>query len=262
MKLLLTIFIVLNVNTVFSQNEIEISNDEASISFYKTLSQNLENNSIENIENSTDRVIRIWKGQEIFTLGNVCTYTKRFTNLKTDETHLYKQNLNVSLDTLSIHSVKSLDIKYYIDCFPTAIEIAENGQYFLKVIGCNEFISSFMNDIYNKQIVSNIENYIQNLPSGEYQNGMTTISINQQISNEYEQSDFYKKVATELSKKEIIIDNPTKQPLILINSQKAYFENVNKLYEQNVKSIQILNQNEGIVYGTSGQNGVIIIITE
>jgi hypothetical protein len=261
MKLLFTILITLIVNVLYSQNDININDDKASLSFYENLEESLLEYSIDNIENSNGRIVRIWKGQEVMTFGDSSSYVKRFSNLKTGMVYLYKQQLNLRLDTISISSLKSSEIKFYIDCFPAAVEISENNKYFLKVVQCNENIRAVINEIYNKEIQLNIENYIKTLPSGEYPNNMTTFSINQPISDESKKSDFYKKLEVDLSKKEINIDNSTKQPLILVNSRKVYFEDVNKLNESKIKSIEILNHEQGIIYGTSGENGVVLIKT-
>lgn len=262
MKVALTILTVLISHLIYGQKQIEINDDQLSLNFYKNLEKTLKDYSLKNIQGSSGKTVRIWIGQEVFNFDNNPSYVRRFTNLETGLSYMYKQSIVSRLDSFNIAKFKYLNVTFTIDCRPVTAEIAENSDYFLKVLGCNEEIKTLISKIYKDEINSGIETFKKGLPSGEYTNNMITFSINQPITESSEKTNFYKKLEEELLKNNINIGNPESQPLIRLNSKKAYFEHINKLDESKVKSYKILTKEQGIVYGKSGQNGVLIIETE
>ncbi|WP_196887310.1 hypothetical protein [Aureivirga sp. CE67] len=270
MKFLLTMLILLVLNSVYSQNKIEVNDDKYSMFFYESLRMDLANDSIKNIENSTEKIIRIWRGHQMFSFSQKnCIYSRKFINSKNNKIYFYKQSLDITIDTISINLIKSIKPKVYLGCIFTAIEIVENNHYFFKSIGCKNFINSLIFEIYNEKIKSNIENYIQNLPSGVYKKERSSIGlvVNQPIKDVNNQSSFYKRTVKLLSENNIKIDDPLKQPLILINSQQSFFEDVNELNEKDVKSVRVFDKSKDSTYtrvfsGDSGKNGVLIIKTK
>jgi hypothetical protein len=245
----------------FSQNIIEINNDKITSNFYENLQKTLEMYKLDNIQNSNEKIIRSWKGKEIYSLKEISDYQQIFKNEINDSIYVYKNTLKEKIVDLNIEQIKNLEVFYPIDCFPIAFEIVEHNNYFVKVIGCNKDIKSIISNIFNRVINNDIQNFIQNLPSGEYQNSMIIFTINQPIKRDSDKTNFYKKLETELRDKNIEINDPKKQPLILINSETLYFEDINKIEESKIKSYKILDKEQRNLYGTRGEFGVILIET-
>ncbi|GEM_PF-5967763 len=263
MRIYTTILLSFVTNFVLAQNLIEISNDKYTSEFYKNLGLNLKKYELDSVQNSNEKIIRIWKGQEVYTLTKNSNYQRIFTNELNGLSYIYKKAFIETVDNIDIGQIKDLDVFYPIDCFPIAIEIVENNHYFVKVVGCNKEISSIINSIYNKEINNDIQKFIWNLPSGEYRDYMTTFTINQPIISDSDKTNLYKKIESELRDKNIEIEDPTKQPLIIINSETAYFEDINNISESKLKSYKILDKEEKrFLYGTKGNYGVILIETK
>lgn len=264
MKIVSLFILQLFSNFIFAQNVIEISNDKASSLFYKNLGENLTHYNLDSIQNSNKKIIRIWQGQSVLTFDDNANYLQKFTNLKTHLDYFYSKNLSFKLDSFSIEKIKELDYRYYIDCMPTTIEIKENNHYLIKSVGCNEKISSLINRIFSQEIKAEIQEFMATLPSGEYQQAMITLTINQAVKNDSQKTKFYKNIEKELLKNGITTENPAKQPLILINFKSASFYDINKLDETRFKSYKVLDkglQNTAI-YGRQAQYGVVIIETK
>ena len=264
MKVLITIIFLFIASLAISQNIIEINNDNFTSDFYEKLPKTLEKYRIENIQNSNEKIIRIWKGQEVYSLKEISDYQKNFKNEINDSIYIYKKTIKEKFADLNIESTKNLEVFYSIDCFQIAIEIVENNHYFVKVVGCNKEISSIINNIFNREINADIHqkaNFIQNLPSGEYRNYMTTFRINQPIQRDSDKSNFYKKLEAELRDKNIEINDSRKQPLIYINSELSYFKDINNIEESQIKYYKILDKEQRNIYGTRGEFGVILIET-
>lgn len=264
MKIVSIIFLQFLSNFIFAQNGIEVNQDKASIAFYKDLSNNLSSYNLDSIQNSDEKTIRIWQGQSVLTFDHNAQYLQKFTNLKTNLDYFYHKAVTSKLDSFNISKIKKLDYNYHIDCFPTAIEIKENNHYFLKVVGCNKEISLLTNRIFSNEIQADIQRFIGTLPSGEYRQGMTTFTINQNITDNSQKTNLYKKIEAELLKTGIKVKNPREQPLILINSIPSYFEDINKLGDDKFYSYRILSKDlqSSAIYGTRAQYGVVIIETK
>lgn len=263
MKIFYSILFIFLFNLVKSQNQIQINDDKNSLEFYQNLDKTLFRYSLKSIENSNEKTIRIWRATEVFEFSNNPFYLRRFENLKSGEIHIFKQDLNTNLiDSLNINKVKNFIAEYWIDCLPIAIEIVEGNNYMVKEIGCNKEFRSTIYEIFKDEIENNIEEFKKTLSSGIYNEGMTTFIINQPVNQESKKSNFYKKIEKELLQTHIKIDNPTKQPLIKVNFENIYFGDLNKLEESNVKSYKILSKKQGNVFGTRGENGVILIETK
>lgn len=261
MKVLITIIFLFIKSLAFSQNIIEINNDNFTSKFYENLPKTLEKYKIGNIQNSNEKIIRIWKGQEVYSVKEISDYQKIFKNEINDSIYIYKKTIKEKVVDLNIETTKDLEVFNPIDCFPIAIEIVENNHYFVKVVGCNKEISSIINNIFNREIKNDILSFIQNLPSGEYRNYMTTFTINQPIQRDSDKTNFYKKIETELRDKNIEINDPRKQPLIFINSEPLYFKDINNIDESKIKSYKILDKEQRNLYGTRGEFGLILIET-
>ena len=261
MKVLKIIFFLFIANFVYSQNIVEINNDDYTSMFYKNLEETLKKYKLEDIQNSNEKIIRIWRGQEVYSIKQKSDYQRIFKNNINDSIYVYKNTLNEKFVDLNIEQIKKLKAFYPIDCIRIGIEIVENNHYFFKVVGCNKEISTIINNIFKSGIENDIENFIKNLPSGEYQNYMTPFAINQPIKKDSDKTKFYKKLESELLDKNIEINDPRKQPLIRINSQTAYFEDINNIDESKLKSYKILSKELNIIYGTRGKFGVLLIET-
>ena len=261
MKVLKIIFFLFIANFVYSQNIVEINNDDYTSMFYKNLEETLKKYKLDDIQNSNEKIIRIWRGQEVYSIKQKSDYQRIFKNNINDSIYVYKNTLNEKFVDLNIEQIKKLKTSYPIDCIRIAIEIVENNHYFVKVVGCNKEISTIIYNIFKSGIENDIENFIKNLPSGEYQNYMTPFAINQPIKKDSDKTKFYKKLESELLDKNIEINDPRKQPLIRINSQTAYFEDINNIEESKLKSYEILSKEQRTLYGTRGKFGVIIIET-
>ncbi len=263
MKIYFLILTFLFSTVTFSQKiTVEINDDNSSKDFYKSLKKVQKDYQIESLKNVNEKTIRIWKGQELFIFNKNSNYVRIFKNHKTGTSYLYKKSINGELDSFNVDKIKKLNAYYYIDCFPIAIEIIDSNNYFAKVVGCNKEIMTLINSLRTKYIESDIETFINTLPSGEYQDGMTTFIVNQAIQEDFSKTNLYKKIELELLVKEIKIENPTRQPLILINGKTAYFEDINKLDEAKLKSYKIISDKQKIVFGTSAEYGVIVIVTK
>lgn len=248
-------------NVVLAQNNIEIYNDKPTIDFYENLGESLKRYKLDSIQNSNEKIIRLWQGQEVYTIKETSVYHRRFTNFLNDTSYIYEKRISKINYNPNVDQVKNLEQSYIIDCFPIAIEIVENKNYFVKVVGCNNGINSIIGSIYSREVSKDIQEFIWNLPSGQYANYLTSFTINQPIKKDTDKTKFYKKVESELIKKNISIIDPTNQPLIIINSETAYFEDINKLDEATVKSFKVLGNEYSALYGTRAQFGVIIIET-
>ncbi len=98
------------------------------------------------------------------------------------------------------------------------------------------------NSVFSNEMQADVQKFMGTLPSGEYQNGMTTFIINQTIKDNSQKTNLYNNIEAELMKKGIKIENPREQPLILINSKPASFEDINKLNDRKFHSYKILNK--------------------
>ena len=261
MKVLITIIFLFIKSLAFSQSIIEINNDNFTSKFYENLPKTLEKYKLENIQNSNEKIIRIWKDQEVYSLKEISDYQKYFKNKINDSIYIYKKTIKEKGVDLNIENTKNFEVFYPIYCFHIAIEIVENNHYFVKVVGCNKEITSIINNIFNREINNDIQNFIQNLPSGEYRNYMTTFTINQPIQRDSDKTNFYKKLEAELRDKNIEINDSRKQPLIYINSELSYFKDINNIEESQIKYYKILDKEQRNIYGTRGEFGVILIET-
>lgn len=261
MKVFTTILLLFATNFVLSQNLIEISNDKSTTDFYKNLGRSLKKHELDSIQNSNEKIIRIWKGQEVYTLKQNSNYQRIFTNQVNNSSYIYKKSFIEKFVDFNIVEIKNLNATYIIDCPPIAVEIVDNNHYFVKVVGCNKEILSIINSILNNEINNDIQKFIKNLPSGEYRNYMTTFTINQPIKRESDKTILYKQIESELVNKGLDINDPTRQPLIKINSKTAYFEDINKINESKLKSFKIVDKEHWFIYGSKGYYGVILIET-
>jgi len=262
MKIFFSILTFLFSSISFSQGTIEINDDKSSKEFYKNLGEAQNYYDIDSIQNLTEKTIRIWNGQEVFTINKNANYIRRFENLVTGASYLFTKSFNGETDSFNIDKIKKIKAYYNIDCLPIEIEIIEDNHYFIKVVGCNMEVVGLINSIYTNELKSGVENFIDKLPSGEYQNYLTTFIVNQPIKDNFSKSSFYKKIEIALLAKDIKIDNPTKQPLILINGKTAYFEDINSIDETKIKSFEIITENAEVIFGSRGEYGVILIDTK
>lgn len=262
MKIIFSILTFLFSSVSFSQRIIEINDDNSSKEFYKNLGAAQNYYNIDSIQNLTEKTIRIWNGQEVFTFNKNANYVRRFKNIETGLSYLFSKSFNGELDSFNIEKTKKLDPYYYIDCFSIKIEIIENNHYFIKDVGCNKEVMGLINRLRSNEIKFDVEKFIEKLPSGEYQNYFTTFIVNQPIKDNFSKSNFYRKTEIALLAKGITIDNPTKQPLILINEKSAYLNDLNNLDETKIKSYKIITENPEVLFGSRAEYGVILISTK
>ena len=263
--LLFLCFITLN---LYSQKTISISKDEVSEQFYKNLDSSIEKYNLKDLRKSEDKTIRIWKGNEILTLGKDPNYLFHIKNEK-QEVKEKKQIAQISnFDSIfneidkNVESYERYD-QFQIDAFPTVIEINNSSSYRLISFYKNEKFEELIKKIREQDEIEKLsEKIINELPSGRYSIGITTIKIDHLINEN--QSAFYQKILPEMEQK-LGVDketDPTEMPLILINNKPKYFKNLNELKIKDVQKYEIINDNRKSIYGTYGDFGVIKIDTK
>lgn len=108
--------------------------------------------------------------------------------------------------------------------------------------------------------------FIESLEPGIYKWGMSTIEVDNFISEQDNRSSLYEFIEDKM-RKELAIDEHTCRtefPLIMIDDKRCFLNDINKYEYSQIDDITFITRNDYAlaVYGTRGENGVILIKTK
>lgn len=246
----------------YGQNTIEVFQDRKTELFYDNLGATLKRNQLDSIQQSPTKIVRIWGGGGIYTWKDTFEFQRLFINSETQEIQLFKMEAKRPEEILTLKEVQALKSKRVIDCPTVKVEWVEHQRYVVKSLGCDREIQSKLAQIYDALISDKIDAFIQQLPSGSYYNGMRNLLVNQPIKEEAQKSNLYRKIEEEFHKNGIDISNPLQQPLIYVDNKMMYFEDLNRLKEEDLLSSFLLQGVEATaMYGSRAMYGVIVLKT-
>tara|TARA_R100000935_G_scaffold48814_2_gene73569 strand:- start:530 stop:1336 length:807 start_codon:yes stop_codon:yes gene_type:complete len=263
-----TLFILLIISTnIYCQKRIEISENIISKRFYENLDSLNYKYDLKDLRDSNELAIRIWKDNEVILLEENSKYIFKTSNGLKDI--IEKKNFENKINNDSLYKVfetnSGFDKKnehHYIDAFPTTIELNSPESYRIISYYKNEKLEEIIQNIRKENSINELrKEIVDNLPAGSYRMGMTSLKID--YLPKEDKSNFYKKLEPEISAKLKVSEktNPIEMPLIIINNEPHYFEDLNNLSLSDVKDYEIINDNRKFLYGTRGKFGIIKVNT-
>lgn len=107
---------------------------------------------------------------------------------------------------------------------------------------------------------------INTLPPGEYQRGMGHFRIDRFLADDAVKTDFYKNAEQKIRFFLSITDatKHTDYPVVFIDDRYAYLADLNNYTLKDIKSFKIITkeQPERVLYGTHGENGIVLVTTK
>lgn len=174
----LIIALLFSSTTAFAQNTVEVYNDSYSQYFYKNLDSKLIDFDFKSLKNEDEKILRIWRENEVFILGNKSYYIASYKDKITGFIYKFKYKLDkVTFQDLTLESLKELDNFYDIDSKPIMIEFAENKNYFTRVFNINSTINNKISTLLKAELLAKKQEFEKQLPGGNYQIGSKILTI-------------------------------------------------------------------------------------
>ncbi|WP_338397257.1 hypothetical protein [Persicobacter psychrovividus] len=284
-QILLSILLILVFNPIFGQKHFDIPENKVVGRFIETLSKNLKDFDSQDLRVSEDSLsIRVWKTHEVFTISQNNASTSSDCKFHTTNKELVFKSFHFSesvsrsiMDSLLVAGIWNLKDENYrgIDGSFVFVEISTKSKY--KVVSYWSPNSERSNDCKTVvQILKMIDNtidskklrneFLNSLPSGSYRWGMASIRIDKFLNKDIAKTDFYKEAEYKI-KQELEITNKTNHweyPLILIDNEYAKISDLNKYNDKQISKFEVLKTDNNVIaiYGTNGNNGVVIIETK
>ncbi len=258
-------FISLN---VYCQKKIVVSENAISERFHENLDSLISKYNFKDLRRSDERTIRIWGNNEVLLLGKNLHYF--FHTWNGHKTISRNEILKSKSNYASIFSVFSTNAYLGntnehrpIDAYPITVEINNSKTYKIISFYKNEQFEELIKNIKTENSIYEArKKIVENLPAGNYRIGLTTVKVDHLPENEL--SDFYRKIEPEIKKKLKInkSTNPTNMPLVMVNNELQFFQDLNELSLSDVLSYEIIEDNKKFLYGTRGIFGVINVTTK
>ncbi|RXG23474.1 hypothetical protein DSM00_1088 [Leeuwenhoekiella aequorea] len=274
---------LLTIEISYSQKTVILPEKNIDSLFLKKLPEKLKEFQLEDLETSKDSLnIRIWEQHTIFTLNydsgdDVSANYKIYAGGKspvvatntiaiTQSRKIFDEFKTISFEELSGDSFRGLD-GFYI-----YIEIATKDDY--KVISywspfhryckdCNTIRE--LHDILSENLDTDklTSKFINSLEPGGYTWGMSSFQIDHFLNEDVDKTDFYIKAEKKIRDELNITEETNHQnfQLILINKKPAKIADLNSYTLEDIKSYAILGKGAIAFYGSSGQNGVLLVET-
>ncbi|QYA26931.1 hypothetical protein G3I01_15990 [Gramella sp. MT6] len=265
-KLVLLLLTLTSINS-YCQKNIAPPENQISERFYEKLDAMLVKYDLEDLRESEEKAIRIWKNNEIILLNENPLYT--FYSKTNNEVITKEKDLeNVSDIDSKFQSIKNnLDWQdkndvLVIDASPITIELNSKENYRIISFYKNDQLMEIIRAIRKENSIDELrKNIIRNLSPGNYALGMTSIKVDHLPQGE--KTDFYAQLSQQL-KEELNIDkdsDPTKMPLVLIDNKPGTLRKLNELELKDVSEYKILKDAQAF-YGSNARHGVIQVYTK
>ncbi len=267
MKKLILLFLTLTAVNSYCQKNIAPPENQFSERFYEKLDAMLMKYEVEDLRESDEKAIRIWKNNEIILLSENSLYTF-YSNSNNEVITIEKELEKVRDIDSKFQSIKNnLDWQdkndvLVIDASPITIELNSKENYRIISFFKNDQLMEIISAIRKENSIDSLrENIIRNLSPGNYTWGMTSIKVDHLPQGE--KTDFYSKLSQQI-KKDLNIDkdsDPTKMPLVLIDNEPGSLGQLNELELEDVADYKILKDVQAL-YGSQARHGVIQVFTK
>ncbi len=267
-KTILILLILLPLSS-FTQKNIGLPDNQISERFYQNMNSAISLYDLDDLRKSNKTVVRIWRQNEIITIGENSNYI--FHARKNGEKITERRPIAISIDPSSLFEkfINQVDLFYKndkrpIDGFPTTVELNKGNNYqvisFFKNPKLEEIISKIMEQGSLTELKREI---IKDLPAGNYTIGMVNIRIDH-LSTIEKKSDFFVKIIPQIKQQLNINEDtpPTKMPLVIINNEQKFLKDLGDLSEVQVQNYEIIDDERKSIYGTRGHFGVILVTTK
>lgn len=254
--------VALIATTSYAQHTLDMGQDPNSISEDTSLAITSAQKIEETIQGKPGNFLRIRMVDGSYSWGERFSYHRTFVNTQTKEEHVFQLETEVFDIPITLEEVKALSVARGVDCFSIKIDIKENQQHYFKDVGCNRAVQKLIGQVHSAVVSDELQAFIHQLPSGIYNNIMTSMIVNQPIVEEAKKTACYKKIENALREEGISTANALEQPLIDLDGETAFFEDINALEEEELVSCQILTGPMATaLYGGRAIHGVVVIET-